>query len=338
MIDKNGKNLKVIEVPLQNISVRKAEYPDFLRAKVKFDYVLSQLIPILDTFEFLSGKEGRAYFVDDDYVVKKVKMPTVSLENFNNYCKEIKNFGDSGLAVPKIYTWQSIENGEDMCDTYILQERIKGQRLFESDIMNIFDRCKHFCTKEEFLEAIKNKNQNRELFGMILKTYLEGFLKSNKKLLEISDKSIEHFIMSDFQMTLKSKYGYTDIHSENVILSDKAVTIIDNFFEKNTTPKDNESVRVRVLKDVMLMFCYNEMAKKYLDFDCGLLPEFKRISEENLEICAQAMKRMIKKTNQIYDPQIKNPVDYFACEKYLKGVLNNKLAKKVSKEIQRDFW
>lgn len=334
----NNKKLKIIKVPQNNISVRKTEHSDFLREKIRFDDVLIELIPNLDNFEFLSGKEGRAYFIDDDYVVKKLKIGAENLDNFNRYCKEIKDFADSGLAVPKIYTWMTIENGDNYHDAFIFQQRIKGQRLFESDIVNIYDKCKDICTKDEFLKAVKHQNENRELFGLIVKKYMEGFLQSNKKILELSDKAIEHFIKSDFEMAVKARYGYTDMHSENIILSDKAITIIDNYFDKRQLGHNVDELKISVLKDMMLIFCYNEMSKKYLDFDCGLMPEFKRINEENLEVCSQAMRRMIKKTNQLYRPLMTSPVDYFGCEKFVKSVLNKKYVGKVCKEIQRDFW
>ena len=314
------------------------ERSDVLRATNKFKSVLSELIPNLDNFEFLSGKEGRAYFIDDDYVVKKLKIGAEKLENFDQYCKEIKDFGDSGLAVPKIYTWATIENENNMYDAYIFQQRIKGHRLFESDISNIYENCKHICSREEFLNAVKNQEANRDLFGLIIKEYMEGFLRSNKQILSLSDESIAHFIRSDFEMAVNARYGYTDMHSENVILSDNAITIIDNYFDKCDKGLNVDDLKLSVLKDMMLMFCYNEMSKKYLDFDCGLMPEFKRINQENLETCAEAMKRMIKMTNKIYRPLFKFPADYFACERFVKTVLNKKYVRKVCKEIQRDFW
>ena len=85
---------------------------------------LKSKIATLDECSFLSGTEGNVYFVDDSFVVKTYFEPFDDMRIFNEYCKEIKSFGDKGYAVPRIHAWATIPClGGERFIAYILEDR-----------------------------------------------------------------------------------------------------------------------------------------------------------------------------------------------------------------------
>lgn len=306
-----------------------------------YDEILFDSISKLDKCSYLCGGEGRVYFLDDDFVIKKIELDDVPDEDmvfgFNAFCEEIQSFGETGLCVPKVYTWHIIQDGEKV-DCYILQERVHGRRLFESDIENIYSRCADFCTREEFLSAIKNKEENRELFGKIVYRFIEGFIETNRMLLDVDDEEIRNFIKTDFRLVYKSIYGKPDVHGENIIFDGSKLTLIDNFFDTLPNTHNYERAKITTLKQILLIFYYNELVKEYAGFNCSLKPEFKKMKEENFALCYQAMSRFLKITQQMYNPIVKNYGDFEDVLHFINKPLNRKYASKLSSQVERDLW
>lgn len=308
-----------------------------------YDEILLDSIKHLDKYSYLCGCEGKVYFVDDKFVIKKIEFNDNNyeedmIEAYNNFCEEIQSFGDAGLSVPKIYSWHVVDVGNNDFEFYILQERVQGRRLFESDIENIYSRCSHFCSKEDFLKAIKNKEENRELFGKIVYEYILSFIETNKKLLQMDDEVVEQFIKTDFKMSHESLFGYPDMHGENILIADNHLTIVDNFFHGLPETRKVEEARISVLKQMLLIFYYNEAVKRYSSFDCSLKGEFKKLKQQNFELCYLAMQRFVRKTNETIMPVVKHHGDMDDIEASARKALNAKYARKLCSIVERDFW
>lgn len=295
------------------------------------NYLIS-LIPKLNQYKFASGSEGTVYFVDDNFVVKQYFAP-VDRIIFNKYCKEVYSFVSQGLALPKIYAWTQ-RNGT----SYILEERVKGQMLFDSNTNRIYERCKHFCTKDEFYNEVYFPKDNSELLAEIKKEYLRNYLETNINLGLMPEDNLENFIKSNYEISKKCRCSCPDIQTSNVMFDDKKLTIIDlaliedieGFFYNNLAEN-------MLMRDFISLFQINNYAKEHAKYVCKNSNELKSLADENRQACFEAMRRMVKKTNSMYLPVMTNSFDYSVCESISKSVLGEKLAKEICDEIQREF-
>lgn len=303
----------------------------------EYDAFLEQTIPILDRCSFLCGTEGTVYFVDDNFVVKTYFEPVEDLEIFNEYFKEIQLFGNMGLAVPKIYAWASApcESGEKFA-AYILEERVKGKTLFDLDVHRLYESCKKFCSREEFEFATASRKNNPELLGLIMREHIAEFLSINKAIGSLSDAEIERFISTDYMLGVQSRFSAPDVQAGNVMFDGKKLTIIDSAFVGRDKGADSvEYVKATLMRDMFLLFYYNENVNWLPRFKCGITPELKKLKNENEEACFLAMRRLVRKTNQMYSPVLTNPYDYDACKMVAYEVFQKKLADEICSEVQR---
>ena len=135
-----------------------------------YDGILLNLIEKLDEFPYLEGTEGRAYFIDENFVVKTFFYPIYHPDIFEKYCEEIQNFAKEGLSVPQIYSWCTIlDKKERVVKGYILEQRINGKNVFFGNIEDIYFRCKELCTLEEFKQVLTQSQETNELLNMIIK-------------------------------------------------------------------------------------------------------------------------------------------------------------------------
>lgn len=300
---------------------------------------LKSLIPNLDQFSYLSGTEGRVYFVDDSVVVKTYFESAEDLMIFNEFCKEIQLFGEMGYAVPKIYSWASVpcETGDNFL-TFILQERIRGKPLFETDISKMYNLCKKLCSKEEFDSIVKKKKDNPELLGLIIREYISYFLELNKTLGLMSEKEIERFISTNYNLGINSRYSMPDVQASNVIFDGKKLTIIDNGFIGLDKGLENPNrVKASVLRDMLFLFYNNGNINFLANTDCKISGELKKMSSENMEACFVAMRRFVRKVNQMYNPVLTNIYDYEACRTIAEEIFESVwLAGEICSEIQKE--
>ena len=302
------------------------------------DY-LSNVIPVLDGCSYLSGTEGSVFFVDNDFVVKTYHEPIVDVDLFNSFFKEIQSFGDAGYAVPKVYSYVlKPRKGGSGFSVYILQERIKGKNLFDLDILNFYECCKKFCSIDEFNLAVNDRENNPELFGLIIREFISDFLNTNKNLLSLSESELERFISTDFHLSSKSRFSIPDVQAGNVIFDREKLTIIDNgFLGYDKGIESEDSARVNVLRDMFLLFYYNETVNKMPKYRCMYSDEINRLKSENNEVSFLAMRRFVRKVNEMYLPMVTNVYDYEACMSVANEVFDEKKAKEICLEIQRDF-
>lgn len=300
---------------------------------------LKSIIPHLDEFSFLCGTEGKVYFIDDKFVVKTYFEPFVKLDVFDSFCKEIKGFSEKGYSVPQIYAWESVfsEDKSKFC-AYILEERVKGKVLFNLDNSSLYEACKSFCTKEEFDLALADRKNNPELAGLISKEHILEFLETNRALNALSDSEVEKFISSIYGLAMDSRFSFPDVQATNVMFDKNKLTIIDNAYLGHAISWCKEDyVKTLVLRDMFLLFLYNEHVNWMPKFKCANSSELESLKKANREECFLAMRRFVRKTNEMYNPQITDSYDYDACKNVAYEVFDNKQADEICSEIYRGF-
>ena len=174
--------------------------------------------------------------------------------------------------------------------------------------------------------VVEDGENNPELLGMIIREFILGFLNTNKNLLELSETELEKFISTDFHL------------SSNVIFDGKKLTIIDNGYLGYDGGLDSENMAKKsVMRDMILLFYYNEIVNKMPKYKCMCSDEINRLKSENIDASFLAMRRFVRKANEMYSPVIDNTFDYEACESVANEVFDEKKAKEICSEIQRDF-
>lgn len=300
-----------------------------------YDKMLLYLIPRLDEYNYSSGVEGKAYFIDDNFVVKVFFDYSLDSEMFDCYCQEIQNFANMGLTVPKIYSWCNFQ-----ARNYILEERIPGKNVFNFDVDSVFYRCEKFCSKDEFAQVLKKCDTatKKELLSEIIKQYILEFIETNENLLNMSDANLEKFIDSDYFMTLNSVYSQNDIFPDNVIFDRNKLTIIDNAFVDVKQFYDENSSKVRTLKDIICLFDYNEYVKNLSHINIELADNYVDLQNQNEEVCFEALRRFVRKLNEMHKPVVKifgYENDYL--DELLETPLNNNHAREIFREIDKQF-
>ena len=303
----------------------------------EYDNLLLSFISKLDSFNYAQGSEGRVYFVDDKFIVKKFFMDRESLEMLELFCREIKGFADAGYNVPNIYSWTGIPRQNGRFDCYILEERVQGEKLFDISFDSIYSFCKDLCSTQEFHDALFTMN-NPELYGVIVREYIKKFISINNNLLNVSESEVEAFLTSEYEMGLRCRYSALDVQPENVMFDGSKLTIIDNaFLEEEKFLDFEEVVKINLMRDMFLIFLYNQEIRGLSTRNCSISPEILKLKQENMEACFLAMRRFVRKANQIYSPKIDNEYDYMACESVANYVLDKKLAEEICTEVQRIF-
>lgn len=303
----------------------------------EYDNLLLSFISKLDSFNYAQGSEGRVYFVDDKFIVKKFFMDRENLEMLELFCKEIKGFADAGYNVPNIYSWTGIPRQNGRFDCYILEERVQGEKLFDISFDSIYSFCKDLCSTQEFHDALFTMN-NPELYGVIVREYIKKFISINNNLLNVSESEVEAFLTSEYEMGLRCRYSALDVQPENVMFDGSKLTIIDNaFLEEEKFLDPEEVVKINLMRDMFLIFLYNQEIRGLSTRNCSISPEILKLKQENMEACFLAMRRFVRKANQIYSPKIDNEYDYMACESVANYVLDKKFAEEICTEVQRIF-
>ena len=300
---------------------------------------LRSVMPLLDRFSFLCGTEGKVFFVDDDFVVKTYFEPVESLEMFDNFFKEVQSFGEKGYAVPKMYAWDFVPSvAEDGFQVFTLQQRLDGKMLFDLDSMSLYEQCKDFCSREEFEVAVASRRNNPELLGLLIKEFISGCLKTNNALLGMSESELERFILTDFNIGAQSRYSMPDVQAGNVMFDGAKLSIIDNGYIGYDKGFDSvESVKANLTRDVFLLFYNNETANWLPRFRCMYSDQIKKMSRENIEASFLAMRRFVRKANQMYSPVLTSKYDYDACKMIADEVFDEKKSREICSEIQRTF-
>ena len=221
-----------------------------------YDKLLVDLLPNLEHYSYLSGSEGRVFFVSDEFVVKEYYFHNdIDNETFEAYCEEIKNFAEQGLSVPKIYAWTKFKQEYNYTERfYILEERVKGKHLF-NEIADLYPRLKDRMTPEEFHKGIYDSQNNKELYSKILIEYLNSINDSLFEVANMSDENIEKFVTSLYELYTTCNYSYPDLYEENLLFDGKKFTLIDQHMRTSlVSPENEEDAKTNIIIDLFIIF------------------------------------------------------------------------------------
>ena len=307
-----------------------------------YDELLLNLIPNLEGFESKSGVEGTAYFVDDNFVVKKIQSSVKTGErdelwqNFGLFCDEIKNYADLGYAVPKIYSWVGIPAHTAQMDSfvfYVLEERIPGEILFEQRLHKIQSRCLDICSESDFELAMMEKQG--ALYNEIVERYLKLFIEWNERLETLSACELEKFIMSEYKMATSQRYSFVDVHPENVLYDKGKLTIVDNAFNIEPEPMSTKGAKQMLLEDMINLFRDNIsvtdiVSRKVFEQNSRIQDLYKT----NQRVAGEAMHKFIKKANFLVSPSFYQKFAFNDVCYYLKKMLADEKAEQIIQDLQ----
>lgn len=315
------------------------------------DLRLYEYISKIETYPFKSGGEGYAYFVDENYVVKKYfkKVDAEFDLVFDDYCKEMQDFANRGMNVPKIYAWTKIpnfsrRNGSNyMYDYYILQERIHGRQLFYGFLEDVYPLCEKLCSKQEFDSAVENPNLNRELFTQIFHAYVNDFVYINEYLCSVPEYQIDELLYSVYTMCLDGKYSIPDIFPANILFNAKKINAVDNHLDSRDGQKLSKVYTDTVVTSglVWLFFYNNFVTGQNTDIaenDVELKSYLKTNRQAVIKPCKEAMIRMIKRLNSVcMKPKITNRTVAMRDFMMLKGMMSHHDANEIMSNFEMEL-
>lgn len=309
--------------------------------------VLSGFIPKLKSFQSKRGAEGVAYFAGKEYIVKYFERIGLKYSLFDNYCKEIKSFGDEGLAYPKVYSWATSPICADhkVFRFYILEEQIPGKELYPHSLYKIEDDCRVFCSKRDFDRAIEDADKHKELYAKILDTFFRIYIEQNKELADISNDEVLNFVKSYFVLNRRAQFTVPDMHPGNVIFDGSKLTMIDGTMceqRKEWIGYDGQfkehKYKLDSFFDIMALLSSNKYIDYYLENfqrHTGDLPsrELVKVGEENKKYMTQVAKKFVKAAKEVVGEFPLNETE--VC--YLYGQVNSALTKRGQREILKEL-
>lgn len=308
---------------------------------INYNLLLDFYIDRLPSYDFKTGAEGRAFFVDDDFVVKHISCAKDSnrARDFYKHCEEVRNFHKMGCILPKYYAYtikESKTNPENV-DMYILIERMPGEELFFTSLEAAYESLFYpICSKEEYTSTIYY-NKNLHLEAKIYKKFLDSILESNLKFEAMSDSEIENFIKTDYIMTLGQTYAFTDINSGNVLISESKLSLIDPSLPEWVARYQKMATGERVFFDILYLYLVNKdvfhCANRARNFS-DLKYQIMGAKEEILALSEKNILRLIKKLNEMYKPVVTNKLLKSQIEDYAKNAVGLNRMKSVLIEIE----
>lgn len=205
-----------------------------------YDKALERLVPFLNSFASKKGKEGRAYFVGEDFIVKSIvgsgRLGKMT-EFFDCYIKEQQKFANQGLLIPKLYSYKAVksskEDGSECVDFYILEERFKGSDIFVRASKNFFDNFKRSFGSDQTGVSVDEK----KLAYDSMKNYIDGFISQNNFLMSLSDDKFDDLTKTVYRMFKEGKYSIPDVHAGNLLVNKDGFNVIDNYMVDRASKK-----------------------------------------------------------------------------------------------------
>lgn len=317
-----------------------------------YEFLIS-LIPTLKTITNVkAGWEGKVFFVDKNFVVKKyssgylqyMKSKIYEYSPFEIYFHQMQDFWERGFSVNKFYTYAIIQDG-DNAGLYVLQERVKGKSLFEESCLSeMFGKLPFECTKEEFNFALRHKNN--ELYYAIVEAYLKSIYDTNIELYNLPEEVIARFIQSDFDMRNEARHAVPDVQASNVILGDNNLTHIDPYLLYTEAEKCNKEMidnnKVKLMRDITTMFKDNFKAYLMIYLNNGFGPinnKIKKFEKENKAITAKAIGKYFDITNQLYAPKFAcdSESNFKECSNNISPIVDSEDKKILLDKLEREF-
>ena len=294
-----------------------------------YDKLLVDLLPNLERYSYLSGSEGRVFFVSDDYVVKEYYFHNyIDDETFESYCEEIKSFAEQGLSVPKIYAWTKFKQEYHITPRfYILEERVKGKHLF-NEIADLYPRLKDRMTPEEFHKGIYDSQNNKELYSQILIEYLNHINENLSEIANMTDENIENFVTSLYELYTTGNYSYPDLYEENILFDGKKFILIDQHMRTSlVSPENEEDAKTNIIIDFFILFerLYSAIyITRCLDINLQQrVDKAKRLIEKNkYDIALKFSKKIKSVLAPMSAKKFFNPTKHFLDENRAKQIVD----------------
>lgn len=288
-----------------------------LETQMMYDKLLVDILPSLEHYSYLSGSEGKVFFISDDFVVKEYYFHNyVDRDMFNSYCTEIQGFSEKGLAVPKIYAWTEYKQSYHLTPRYyILEERVKGNRLF-NEIIDMYPRVKDRMTSKEFHKAIYDQLKNPSLYSEVLLEYLNDVNETASKIANMSDENTENFINTLYEIYTTCYYSFPDVFEENVLFDGNKITFIDQHMRISPISSENlVEAKYNVLVDLFLLLERLTSIQSTAPLDMNYYPRVKKVKSEieknKYEIALKFTKKIKTTLNPKSNTRFFNPIKHF---------------------------
>lgn len=310
--------------------------------------ILKAAVPKLKSFQSRRGAEGIAFFVGKEYIIKYFERVGLKYSLFDNYCREIKSFGDAGFVYPKVYSWATspICVEDDVFRFYILEEQISGKELYPHSLHNVQKQCKIFCSKREFEEAVESADLHKALYTKILEVYFREYIEQNKQLAEISRDEIVRFVESYFAINRDAKFVTPDMHPGNVIFDGSKLTMIDGTMceQKNKWIGYNGEFKEKKYKldsffDIMALLSSNKHINYYLEnfsrHTGGEEPDraIVKLGEANKKYATEVVKKFVREIKAHVGEMELSELDLY----YLFGQVDDALTEKGKKDVWKQL-
>lgn len=312
-----------------------------------YDEALEQLIPFLNNFASKKGKEGRAYFVGDDYIVKSIVNNSrlgKMTEFFDCYIKEQQKFANQGLLIPKLYSYKAVkttnEDGLECVDFYILEERFKGSDIFVRASKNFFDNFKRSFGSDQ----TEVSGDERKLAYDSMKNYIDGFISQNNFLMSLSDDKFDDLTKTVYRMFKDGKYSIPDVHTGNLLVNKDGFNVIDNYmidraskkgFWKTMTSEYFLTTRfLNVFKENVNISSVLKNQSVLKDHDWSTLY---RLQEENMFYTGEVIKKLMISTKRCLSQNEEFNINTFipALKGHLHRFLDDKQVDELAGDIEK---
>lgn len=312
--------------------------------------LLEKIVPNLKSYTSRSGAEGVAFFVGKEFVVKYFERVGLEFQTFDDYCNEIQMFGNEGIACPKVYSWaiSPICEEDKVYRFYILQEQIAGEELLPNSISDIESRCLSFCSRREFLDAIDNIAQNKNLYARLVEEYSRVVLERNEQLLTLSKDEIERFFHTYLTINKNSVFSSPDLHPGNILFDGNHMTMIDEvmayrgrnkWLDYNGNFKEHQ-FKVQSFYDLLYLFTTNRYMQVYAgrykqetgqNIDASIL----KMIEENKKVFGQFMQGWVSTGMDMFIPKQLTQFDIDYLFGQVQDLMDESSAKKVLTQLEK---
>lgn len=222
-----------------------------------FKELLRESFSQRQNFKYSSGTEGKAFFLDNNFVLKCYEFCAKGDEQFESeenrfllqYGQDIQQFNQMGLRYPKIYSYDIFYEGgkKYFC---VLQQRMDGRQIFYSAPLRAYSLFKELMSEEEFFKVFEYGQMRQDSYDQVMKAYAEDFIKMNERFLSLPESAIQDYIVSVYNILKFSKKSFPDLASGNVIIGEDTLSIIDNAMlnSPDSFLTEDELMQVTMLK------------------------------------------------------------------------------------------
>lgn len=315
----------------------------------EYDETLDRLIPFLNQYPCKFGKEGCAYFIGDEYVVKVIENSPrqEQLEAlFDCYVKEQQKFVEAGCLSPTIYSYKKVRsiNKDGLLNTnfYILEDKFKGNDIFTKSPTNFIENFKRaYSTNPQSQVSAEDK----EIMLKGMETFISGFIVQNAFLMGLSDDKFDKLISSVYTMFKDGKYSVPDIHEGNLLVNEKGFNVIDNFMlDRQSTAKYLNSMKSETFLTSRMLNVFNENKKIndiFRDSDIianNHLDKLYSLQQENMVYTEAVMKKMMSSIKKCIAQNEQLDLNLFISilRKRLEHYIGRERADVLSREIERE--